>query len=90
MNYFYYYLVGINVFAFSIYGMDKFKAQRGLWRIPEKALLLAAALGGSVGAYIAMKLFHHKTRKGKFYIGVPVIFMLQVTALIAFFLKYNH
>lgn len=85
MDYLYYYLLGINVLAFAVYGIDKFKAKRGLWRISEKVLLLTAVLGGSVGAYIAMKLFHHKTRKGKFYIGVPVIFMIQAAGIIAFF-----
>lgn len=81
MKYLYYYLLAINVFAFLLYGADKKKARKGLWRIPEKTLLLSAALGGSVGAYIGMKVFHHKTQKAKFYIGVPVIFMLQILLL---------
>lgn len=72
------YLVVINAIAFVYFGIDKFKAQRNLWRIPEAQLLLVAVLGGSPGAYLGMKVFHHKTRKPKFYIGVPVIFMVQV------------
>lgn len=85
MNYLFIYLLCINIFAFLIYGADKYKARHSQWRIPEKMLLLFAALGGSIGAYLGMRLFHHKTRKAKFTIGVPAIFLLQVLAAAAFY-----
>ena len=76
------YVVFINVWAFTMYGVDKYKAKHGLWRIPEAALLLVAAAGGSVGAWCGMQVFHHKTRKPKFSIGVPVIFVVEVVLLV--------
>lgn len=72
------YLAVVNVFAFVLYGADKYFAVRGKWRISERNLLLIAAVGGSLGAYLAMKLFRHKTKHKKFTIGVPLIFLLQV------------
>lgn len=76
------YVVFINAWAFTMYGIDKYKAKHGLWRIPEAALLLVAAAGGSVGAWCGMQVFHHKTRKPKFSIGVPVIFVVEVVLLV--------
>ena len=78
------YLFLINLTAFSIYGIDKYKAKHRQWRIPEATLLLSAALGGSVGALLGMRLFHHKTKKPRFFIGVPAILLLQAAA--AYFL----
>lgn len=72
------YLLIINALGLLIMLVDKEKAKKHLWRIPESTLLTVAALGGSVGCYAGMRLFHHKTRKPKFYIGVPVIFAVQV------------
>ena len=57
-----YYLIGINVLAFLLYGIDKAKAKRGAWRIAEKVLLGIGILGGSLGALAGMKLFRHKTK----------------------------
>ncbi len=74
------YLLAVNIVAFFLYGLDKQKARMNRWRISEKALLMAAVVGGSVGAYAGMKMFSHKTKKPKFYLGVPVIILLQ-TAL---------
>lgn len=71
-------LLLINVITFAVYGYDKFCAKRGAWRVPEIRLLGLAALGGSVGALLAMFLFRHKTKHLKFTIGVPVILGLQV------------
>ena len=68
----------INVISFSLYGIDKRRAIRNKWRIPEKRLLLAALFGGALGALWSMILFHHKTKKAKFYLTVPVLFVLQV------------
>lgn len=66
------YLVVSNVITFVIYGWDKRAACREEWRIPERTLFLLTVLGGSVGAALAMKFFHHKTRKIKFLIFVPL------------------
>ena len=64
--------------AFLAYGIDKKRAVRNQWRISEKALLGMAALGGSIGALAGMKIFHHKTRKAKFFVGVPVILAAEL------------
>lgn len=72
------YLAAINIITFMVYGIDKEKAKRKMWRIPEATLLGLAVIGGSVGAYAGMQLFRHKTKHPKFTIGVPVIFVLQV------------
>ena len=76
------YVAVVNVTAFLMYGIDKWNARKGLWRIPEKTLLGIAAVGGSVGAYAAMQMFRHKTKKPKFYIGVPFIFVIQIGILL--------
>lgn len=75
---FLYYLLGVNVLTVLSYGMDKLAAKMQKWRIPEKVLLSLVVIGGSIGAMIGMYGFHHKTRKAKFYIGVPVILFLQL------------
>jgi len=72
------YVVLANLTAFILYGIDKRRAIRNKWRIPEKNLLLAAFFGGALGALWGMILFHHKTKKAKFYLTVPVLFVLQV------------
>lgn len=73
-----YYLVIVNILAFIMYGLDKQKAVRKQWRIPEAQLLGIAVIGGSIGAILGMQFFHHKTRKWKFKIGVPVFLALQL------------
>ena len=75
------YLTAVNLAAFALYGIDKYKARRGLWRIPEAVLLFAAAAGGSAGALLGMRVFHHKTKKPRFFIGVPVILLLHLLIL---------
>ena len=72
------YLLIVNIVAFGMYGVDKQKAIRKQWRIPEAQLLGVAAIGGSVGALFGMQFFHHKTKKWKFRIGVPAILAVQL------------
>ncbi len=72
-----YYALIINVIAFLMYGIDKWKAKHNKYRIPEKTLLGVAALGGSIGAWSGMQSFRHKTKKNKFRIGVPCIMIVQ-------------
>lgn len=72
------YLLIINIIAFIMYGIDKWKAQRNQWRISEKMLLFLAVIGGSAGALAGMYIFHHKTLHKKFTIGVPLILVIQV------------
>ncbi len=67
-----------NLAAFLAYGIDKKRAREHKWRIPERRLLMLAALGGSAGALAGMYLFRHKTRKPGFVIGVPVILAVQL------------
>ncbi len=73
-----YYLLGVNILTFLVYGIDKSKARRKAWRISECTLLMLAVIGGSVGALFAMRLFHHKTLHKKFRYSVPLIMALQV------------
>lgn len=79
------YLVLVNSITFAAYGIDKAKAKKHAWRTPEKTLLFLAVLGGSVGAWLGMRIFRHKTKHLKFVIGVPVIFFLQAAAAIAIY-----
>ena len=71
----------VNLIAFILYGLDKRKAVKDRWRIPERTLLLAALFGGAAGSLIGMLLFHHKTRKVKFVLTVPVLLLLQLWLL---------
>jgi len=75
------YLVAINVVTFFVYGIDKWKAKRSMWRIPEATLLGLAAIGGSIGAWLGMRAWRHKTMHKKFQLGIPLIIVAQ-TALI--------
>ena len=76
------YLIVINVVTFFLYGIDKWKAKRSKWRIPEATLLGLAVIGGSIGAWLGMKVWHHKTQHKKFKYGLPLILLAQI-ALIA-------
>lgn len=76
------YLLAVNIAAFAVYGWDKMCAKRGMWRVPEKILLLLALLGGRVGAMAGMAIFRHKTLHLKFRYGVPMILILQLIGLI--------
>lgn len=72
------YLATLNIATFLTYGLDKWKAKRGRWRIRESALLLLAVLGGSIGAWVGMRVWHHKTMHKKFRYGIPAILLLQI------------
>ena len=73
-----YYLVLVNIAAFILYGSDKSSAVKEVRRIPERTLLFWAWIGGSIGAFAAMKFFHHKTRKPKFALVVPVLVIMEL------------
>ena len=78
MKYLMIYLLTVNALAFLLMLIDKQKAKKHLWRIPEATLMLSAAIGGSIGALLGMYTFRHKTRKPKFYIGIPLILFFQL------------
>ena len=73
-----YYLITINIATFLVYGLDKWKAKKSKWRIREAALLGLAVLGGSIGAWLGMKVWHHKTMHKKFKYGIPAILIIQL------------
>ena len=79
------YLAVINVVTFFMYGIDKWKAKKSKWRIREAALLGLAVLGGSIGAWLGMQVWHHKTQHKKFKYSVPAIIIVQL-ALIVYFI----
>ena len=83
-----FYLLAANLLTFVTYGIDKRKARHKCWRVREASLLLLAALGGSIGALLAMYLFHHKTQHKKFRYGVPAILIIQLA--IAAFCYYRY
>ena len=72
------YLLAVNITSFLLYGIDKYKAKKGRWRISEATLLLMAVIGGSIGAWVGMRIWHHKTMHKKFKYGIPIIIILQV------------
>ena len=76
-----YILIVINVLTFLVYGIDKWKAKQGSWRISEVTLLLLAVIGGSIGALLGMKVWHHKTMHKKFKYGLPLILLVQIALL---------
>ena len=89
-----YYLIGINIVTFLVYGIDKWrstsgrllptgrkKAKQGSWRIPEATLLILALIGGSIGALLGMKVWRHKTQHKKFKYGLPLILLAQIAII---------
>lgn len=81
------YLVIMNLIGFVSMWSDKRKAKLGKWRTPESRLIMIAVLGGSVGSLLGMKKFRHKTKHAKFYVGIPVILMIQIV-LVAYLEMY--
>lgn len=83
------YLIAINIATFFVYGIDKWKARRSRCRIPESTLLTLAVLGGSIGAFIGMRTWHHKTMHNKFKYGVPLIINLQVVLAVYIYIRFH-
>ena len=83
------YLIAINIATFFVYGIDKWKARRSRWRIPESTLLTLAVLGGSIGAFIGMRTCHHKTMHDKLKYGVPLIMNLQVVLAVYIYIRFH-
>ena len=77
-----YYLLAINIVSFFLYGIDKYKAKKNKWRISEATLLMMAVIGGSIGAWVGMRLWHHKTMHKKFKYGIPIIIILQISLVV--------
>ena len=82
------YLLIINLLSFLSKAIDKWKAKRGAWRIPEQTLISLVLLGGGIGGIIGMYLFKHKTKKPRFYIGFPVILILEIIISIYIMVKF--
>ena len=72
------YLLAVNIATFLLYGIDKYKAKKSKWRISEATLLTMAAIGGSIGAWAGMRLWHHKTMHKKFKYGIPLIMQVAL------------
>ncbi|MEE0203754.1 MAG: DUF1294 domain-containing protein [Oscillospiraceae bacterium] len=87
MTYILLYLLAVNLLLFAVMGIDKYKAKHQLWRIPERTLFVLAAIGGSLGGILGMRLFHHKTLHPQFRYGFPAILILQL--ILAGFLVYH-
>ncbi len=81
------YLACINLLTFFLFCVDKRRARRGAWRIPEKTLLGFSAAGGAAGGLLAMHIAHHKTRKPAFKFGVPALLVAWIAGLLAFYLR---
>lgn len=77
-----YYLLFINIITFMMYGIDKLKAKKGKWRISEATLLMMAIVGGSIGAWAGMQIWHHKTMHKKFQYGIPAIIIMQISLVV--------
>ena len=84
-----FYIWLMSIFTFALFAYDKHQAYYAKYRVPEFALILFTVIGGAFGAWIAMWLFHHKTRKAKFYVTVPVFVVLICLACL-FFLKFPY
>ena len=80
-------LAVINLVTFAVYGIDKAKAKRGAWRVPEKTLFLLPLLGGSLGALLGMRMFHHKTKHWYFVWGIPLILLAQIALAVWLYVK---
>ena len=82
------YLLLINAVGFLLMMVDKFKAKKNLWRIPEATLMTVAALGGSIGSLLGMYTVRHKTKHVKFTVGIPAILILQIALVLFIIFKF--
>ena len=80
-------LAVINLLTFIVYGADKRRARKGKWRVPEKTLFLLLLLGGSIGALLGMRVFHHKTKHWYFVWGIPAILLAQIALAVWIYTK---
>ena len=80
-------LAVINLLTFLVYGTDKRRARKGKWRVPEKTLFLLPLLGGSIGALLGMRVFHHKTKHWYFVWGIPAILLAQIALAVWIYTK---
>ena len=80
-------LAVINLLTFIVYGVDKRRARKGKWRVPEKTLFLLPLLGGSIGALLGMRVFHHKTKHWYFVWGIPAILLAQIALAVWIYTK---
>ena len=87
LTYLLWYLAAVNLVTFTVYGVDKAKARRGAWRVPEKTLFLLPLLGGSVGALLGMLVFRHKTKHWYFVWGIPLILLAQIALAVWVYFK---
>ena len=76
------YFITVNVLGLVLFGIDKWKAKHDKWRISEATLLSLTAIGGSIGAWVGMKVWHHKTMHKKFKYGIPLVMVLQFVLLL--------
>ena len=81
------YILLVNLIAFAAMGLDKFKAQKGMWRTKEKTLFILAAVGGSIGAIAGMYTCRHKTKHNQFVYGMPMIFVVHIITIVYFLVK---
>ena len=84
------YLLIINLLAYILYGIDKRRARRGKYRIPESTLLWMARLGGGIGSWLGIRVFHHKTKHTRFIIAVPFWTILWLAAIVYAGMKYYN
>ena len=82
LNYLLLYLLAVNIIGFLAMGIDKFKAKKGYWRIPEGTLMTICLIGGGIGTIVGMYTFRHKTKKLKFTIGMPTIVIAEIILVI--------
>ena len=80
-------LAVINLLTFIVYGADKRRARKGKWRVPEKTLFLLPLLGGSIGALLGMRVFHHKTKHWYYVWGIPAILLAQIALAVWIYTK---
>lgn len=83
------YITLVSVITFIVFGIDKLKAKKSWWRIPESTLMVLAVIGGSIGALLGMYVFHHKTLHKKFTIGIPMILILQIAVVAFIFIRFD-